>query len=97
MRYHLTPVRMAIIKKSTGTSLAVQWLPHHASNAGGTGLIPGQGTRIPQAAWGSKKKKKKSLQITNAGEGMEKREHSDTSFTDSPSIYVGMYICGNVK
>ena len=40
MRYHLTPVRIAIIKKST--------------------------------------KKKKSLQITNAGKGVEKREPSYT-------------------
>ena len=28
-----------------GTSLVVQWLRHHASNAGGPGSIPGQGTR----------------------------------------------------
>ena len=27
------------------TSLMVQWLRHHAANAGGPGLIPGQGTR----------------------------------------------------
>ena len=33
-----------------GTSLVVQWLRLHAPNAGGTGLIPGQGTRshMPQ-------------------------------------------------
>ena len=33
-----------------GTSLVVQWLRFHAPNAGGPGLIPGQGTRphIPQ-------------------------------------------------
>ena len=28
-----------------GTSQVVQWLRLHASNAGGMGLIPGQGTR----------------------------------------------------
>ena len=28
-----------------GTSLVVQWLRLHAANAGGLGLIPGQGTR----------------------------------------------------
>ena len=28
----------------------VQWLRLHASNAGGTDSIPGQGTKIPQAA-----------------------------------------------
>ena len=32
-----------------GTSLAVQWLRVHASTAGGMGLIPGQGTKIPHA------------------------------------------------
>ena len=45
------------LKISPGTSLVVQWLRLHASNAGGPGLIPGQGTRshmlqlkIPHAA-----------------------------------------------
>ena len=33
-----------------GTSLVVQWLRLCASNAGGTGLIPGWGTKIPHAA-----------------------------------------------
>ena len=32
-----------------GTSLVVQWLRLRASNAGGKGLIPGQGTKIPHA------------------------------------------------
>ena len=32
-----------------GNSLVVQWLGLRASTAGGTGLIPGQGTNIPQA------------------------------------------------
>ena len=30
-----------------GTSLEVQWLRVCTSNAGGMGLIPGQGTKIP--------------------------------------------------
>ena len=39
----------------------VQWLRLHAANAGGTGSIPGGGTKIPHAAWcGQKVKKKKS-------------------------------------
>ena len=42
-----------------GTSLAVQWLGLHTSTAGGMGLIPGQGTKIPQAAQPKKKKKTK--------------------------------------
>ena len=33
------------------TSLAVQWLRLQASTAGDMGSIPGQGTKIPRAAW----------------------------------------------
>ena len=33
------------------TSLVVQWLRLFASNAGGTGLIPDQGTKIPHGLW----------------------------------------------
>ena len=33
----------------------VQWLGLLASTAGGTGSIPGQGTKIPRAAQGSHK------------------------------------------
>ena len=35
--------------EDSGTSLVVQWLGLRASTAGGTGSIPGQGTKIPQA------------------------------------------------
>ena len=38
-------------------SLAVQWLRLHTSIAGGTGSIPGQGTKIPQAGWRGQKNK----------------------------------------
>ena len=36
---------------SSGTSLVVQWLRLHASNAGGSGLIPVWGIKIPHAMW----------------------------------------------
>ena len=39
-----------------GTSLVVQWLRLHASTAGGAGLSPGQGTKVPQASGAAKKK-----------------------------------------
>ena len=42
-----------------GTSLAVQWLRLNIPNAGGTGLIPGGGTKIPHAERCGQKKKKK--------------------------------------
>ena len=34
----------------------VQWITLQAPNAGGPGLIPGWGTKIPQAVWQKKKK-----------------------------------------
>ena len=37
------------IKKEAGTSLVVQWLRLSAFTAGGTGSIPGWGTKIPHA------------------------------------------------
>ena len=39
--------------------LAVQWLGLHAFTAKGAGSIPGWGTKIPQAAPGGQKRKKK--------------------------------------
>ena len=40
-------------------SLVVQWLGGLPAGAEDTGSSPGQGTKIPQAAWCGKKKKKK--------------------------------------
>ena len=42
-----------------GTSLAVQWLRLRTSTAGGTGSIPGRGTKILHAVWHGQKEKKK--------------------------------------
>ena len=42
-----------------GTSLVVQWLRLHASNARGTGSILGQGTKIPHALLHGQENKKK--------------------------------------
>ena len=43
-----------------GTSLAIQRLGVFPFTAEGVGLIPGQGTKIPQASHAAKKKKKVS-------------------------------------
>ena len=43
--------------KILGTSLVVQWLRFHTSNAGVMGSIPAQGTKIPHGTWHSKIKK----------------------------------------
>ena len=45
-----------------GTSLAVQWLRLSTSTAGGTGLIPGQGTKILSAVAPSKKQNQTNKQ-----------------------------------
>ena len=50
--------------RKTGTCLAVQWVRLCTSNAGGAGLVPGQGTKIPH---GGKKKKKKKMRKTGSG------------------------------
>ena len=72
MSYHLTSVRMAVIKKPTNNKCwgipwgaGVQWLGLHASIAGGMGLSPGRGTKIPQAVGCSQKKKKKTQKTNN--------------------------------
>ena len=41
--------RMAATRGLYGDLPVVQWLRFHPSTAGGTGLIPGQGTKIPHA------------------------------------------------
>ena len=50
-------------KKREQGSLAFQWFRLHASTAGGTGLIPGWGTKIPHATRCGQKLKK--LKRTN--------------------------------
>ena len=51
-----------------GTSLAVQWLRRCTSTAGGTGSIPGRGTKILQATWlKSKQNKKKPTTMLEKG------------------------------
>ena len=46
-------------RKSPGTSLTIQWLGLHASNAGGVGSIPGWGTKIPHAVQHGQRKERK--------------------------------------
>ena len=49
------------IKRILEMSLLVQWLRLLASTAGGMGLIPGQGTKIPHILQPKKKKKSERL------------------------------------
>ena len=51
-------------KNHLGTFLVVQWLRLCASNAGSTGSIPHQGTKIPYASGVAKKLKKKKVETT---------------------------------
>ena len=59
---HITPL-LGIYYKETkthihGTSLVAQWLRLHTSNAGGTGLIPDQETKLSHATWPSQNKQR---------------------------------------
>ena len=47
---------MVAYKGTQGTFLVVQWLRLGAFNAGGTGLIPGLGTKILHDTWCGQKK-----------------------------------------
>ena len=63
----------------------VQWLRLHAPTAGGTGSIPGRGTKTPHAAqYGQKKKENYScekrhegdpIKATGAGKASQKKQH----------------------
>ena len=57
----------SVIRKGPETSLLVPWLRRHVSNAGGTGSIPGQGTKIPHAdvAWSKGKEKVLFLSLSH--------------------------------
>ena len=55
-------------KRKKGTSLAVQWLRICASTAGGTGSVPGWGTKIPHAARCGQKKER-NIKIKGEGTG----------------------------
>jgi len=50
-----SPPHPTLNKSSPGTSLMVQWLRPHTSNAGGMGPIPGWGTKIPHVRRQSQK------------------------------------------
>ena len=62
------------LKEPPGTSLAVQWLRFHASNAGAAGLIPGWGTKIPHAAWHGQIFKKRKKERKKEPPGLISRE-----------------------
>ena len=46
------------LRKNLQNSLVVQWLGLWAFTAEGLGWIPGWGSKIPQAAWSSRKKER---------------------------------------
>ena len=59
--WHLFLRFVCVCSRTLGNSLAV--LPLHASTAGGTGSVPGQGTKIPWVLQQGQKKKKKKKKI----------------------------------
>ena len=59
----ITTMDVIILNIPVCSSLAVQQLGVCISIAGVTGLIPGQGTKIPHAAQSSPEKNKKQIKI----------------------------------
>ena len=49
----------------------VQWVRLDSSTAGGVGLIPGRGAKIPQATWLGQKKQKKRFLLEGKGNILE--------------------------
>ena len=57
--------RQAFLKEQFRDFLGVvQWLELCTSTAGGTGLIPGWGTKIPHSTWCSKKNNSHTVKFT---------------------------------
>ena len=54
-------VGIELRNQQAGISQVVQWLRLRASTAGGTGSIPGPGTKIPYAEWQGQKKRPTTL------------------------------------
>ena len=71
------------------TSLPVQWLRLWASTAGGTGSIPGWGTKIPHATWPKKKKRRPPGRLPGGAgeEGRCKGPHQGAHFLLRPETY----------
>ena len=79
IRYHLTPIRMATIKKSIGVPTAAQWVKNLTATAWvhAEVWVLSLARQFPYAAHTAiKKKKKKDIQIITVG--MEEKEPSNT-------------------
>ena len=63
LRMNLGKVKASLFREihTWDLSLVAQWLRFRASNADGTILIPGWGTKIPHIVWYGQLKKKKEM------------------------------------
>ena len=84
LQINYTPIQIFLKR---GTSLAVQWLRLHASTAGVTGSIPGQGTKIPQAV--QKTKKRKEIQ---GNQGLQRFKYLDLHLVKGTCLVTGCTI-----
>ena len=65
---------LMVKNESLGTSLVVQWLRLHASNAGCPGPVPGRGTKIPHTATKSATREAASRMKTQSSQKKKKKE-----------------------
>ena len=83
--------------KEVGTFLAVQWLKLHTSHAGGTGSIPGWGTKISYAMQQGKKKKKRLTVLTYVFQSLSHVQLYDPMDCSTPGFLVlhCLPVCSN--
>ena len=62
------------------TTLVVQWLRLHVSNAGGLDLLPGQGTKIPHV--GEMANNNNNNKVVNKNKKMKKKSINIFRFED---------------
>ena len=74
-------------KIQSGTFLVVEWLRFWAPTARGTGLILGQGTKIPKALWCYSEKKEEEEKETNQNICIIKYKNIKNSLGKNYAIY----------
>ena len=82
--HHLIMLSYVILRKGSGTFLAVPWLRLCTCNAGDVGSIPGWGTKIPHAVrCGQKRKKKRKKK--------KKEKEATLTFSSPSNFYCSLY------
>ena len=90
-----SPHEVTGIKKKllSGTPLVIQWLTLHAANAGATGSVPGQGTKIQHAVQRGQKIEVKKKKLVSWGPEWGRRDAACASSRHSPHMPLTCRTC----